>query len=135
MCFQQNINTCFLFVKSLFIKSRAVSVTPYHLGNFMYNTFNECTCICLSLGWKYDCIDHLFCLQIILSLSNEIMTLKTCSPPPGLEPGSSDCRSGALPTKLQSETSFHRLCCAFIVSVSLHSPPDEPHVVSLVVKN
>ena len=38
-------------------------------------------------------------------------------------------------TELQSETSFHRLCCAFIVSVSLHSPPDEPHVVSLVVKN
>ena len=37
-------------------------------------------------------------------------------------------------TELQSETSFHRLCCAFIVSVSLHSPPDEPHVVSLVVK-
>ena len=63
------------------------------------------------------------------------LAVKTCSPPPGLEPGSSDCRSDALPTKLQSETSFHRLCCAFIVSVSLHSPPDEPHVVSLVVKN
>ena len=62
------------------------------------------------------------------------LAVKTSSPPPGLEPGSSDCRSGALPTKLQSETSFHRLCCAFIVSVSLHSPPDEPHVVSLVVK-
>ena len=48
------------------------------------------------------------------------LAVKTSSPPPGLEPGSSDCRSGALPTKLQSETSFHRLCCAFIVSVSLH---------------
>ena len=58
----------------------------------------------------------------------EAFAVKTCSPPPGLEPGSSDCRADALPTKLQSETSFHRLCCAFIVSVSLHSPPDEPHV-------
>ena len=81
--------------------------------------------------FKYGII--LECLFFILLLY--ILAVKTSSPPPGLEPGSSDCRSGALPTKLQSETSFHRLCCAFIVSVSLHSPPDEPHVVSLVVKN
>ena len=33
---------------------------------------------------------------------------KTCSPPPGLEPGSSDCRSGALPLSYRSETSFNR---------------------------
>ena len=26
-----------------------------------------------------------------------ILAIKTSSPPPGLEPGSSDCRSGALP--------------------------------------
>ena len=39
--------------------------------------------------------------------------------PPRLEPGSSDCRSECSTTELQSETSFHRLCCAFIVSVSL----------------
>ena len=34
--------------------------------------------------------------------------------PPGLEPGSSDCRSECSTTELQSETSFHRLCCAFL---------------------
>ena len=39
--------------------------------------------------------------------NSSILAVKTCLPPPGLEPGSSDCRSGALPTKLQSETSFH----------------------------
>ena len=34
-----------------------------------------------------------------------------------------DCRFGALPTELQRETSFHRLCVAFVESVSLQLHP------------
>ena len=94
-------------------------------------------CSCLSIGKKKSLCEYLVSSHIIEQVDsikknigvtidsnqtfNEHLAEKTCLPPPGLEPGSSNCRSGALPTKLQSETSFHRLCCAFIVSVSLQA--------------
>ena len=85
---------------------------------------------------NFDCFVIISILSLNLICSKlHVLAVKTCSPPPGLEPGSSDCQSDALPLSYRSETSFHRLYCAFIVSVSRHSPPDEPHVVSLVVKN
>ena len=58
--------------------------------------------------------EHTVHLELTIITANEFA-------PPRLEPGSSDCRSDALPTDLHSETSFHRLCFVFVVSVSLQT--------------
>ena len=60
------------------------------------------------------CVKSLYLMICCISGKNGIT-------PPGLEPGLSDCQSDALPTELQRETSFHLLCIAFVVSVSLHN--------------
>ena len=54
-----------------------------------------------------------------MSVSLTILAVKSSSLHLGSNQGRQIACLNALPTKLQSETSFDRLCCAFVVSVSL----------------